>query len=57
MEKALKLLLEAHYDAYIEYGRLYYRTPGGGVEAVLNDYDLERLLEKAAALKRAVLGA
>ena len=34
MEKALKLLTDAGYDAYIEHGHLYYRTPEGGIVAV-----------------------
>lgn len=46
MRKALALLRKAGYDAYIEYGRLYYRTPEGGVAAVSNDREAEYLARR-----------
>ena len=43
MERALALLRKAGYDAYVEYGRLYYRTAEGGVIAVNSDQEAEYL--------------
>lgn len=48
MEKALKLLREAGYDAYIEYGHLYYRPTEGGVVEVSNQAGLDLLIQRAS---------
>ena len=47
MDKALGQLRDNGYDAYIEYGRLYYRTSEGGVVAVLNEWHVMQLIRQA----------
>ena len=49
MAEALRRLLAVGYDAYIEYERLYVRTPGGGIIAVATAAELEYLLARSAS--------
>ena len=46
MQKALRLLLDAGYDAYIERGHLYVRDKEGGVSEVSNPAYLDCLLAR-----------
>jgi len=55
MEKAMQLLRDNGYDAYIEYGRLYYRTFEGGVEAVMNENHVHQMIARAHISKDALL--
>ena len=55
MEKAMQLLRDSGYDAYIEYGRLYYRTFEGGVEAVMGENHVHQLIARAHTTKDARL--
>ena len=47
MNKAMQMLRDAGYNAYIEHGRLYYRTHAGGIEGVINDAHVTQLVEQA----------
>ncbi len=51
MEKALQMLRDSGYDAFIEYGHLYYRPPEGGVVAVLNEAHVKALQKQGLTNK------
>ena len=52
MAKALEQMKEVGLDAYIDHGRLYFRTTTGGVIAITSQIEL-RLWIDSAARKRA----